>query len=382
MIKKISIIKKIIFYLISLFILVASVNFIIPLASDTIIYSIKIYEKLNRTVSGIKNNPYDKPNFKNIDWAEKHFEEFIKLKLEYHDYLIWRRQPFNGETIKIDSNGFRLNNNSDVKVSYNEAEAWFFGGSTMWGSGSKNELTIPSYFERFSNIKSANFGETGYTSNQELNLLIKYISYSTPKIVVFYDGANDIYNKCRVENTFYSSSIEKKIKPLVEQKIYLDWYNLETKNLFKNNLKVFQKLKNFLIEKLSHNKKIKYFDCDTNRIKSKLIVENLINNWKIAKFLVESKDKQNIFIPILQPLSFFTKSKTEHIDDYSEEVKRQYEFMYDLVRKELKKNNFRYLDFTKKLDDSNYYFWDHAHLSPNGNEKIALSIIEDMKKFK
>ena len=52
----------------------------------------------------------------------------------------------------------------------------------MWGSGSKNEFTIPSYFEEISKIRSANFGETGYTSTQALHLLIKYIDFSNPKL--------------------------------------------------------------------------------------------------------------------------------------------------------------------------------------------------------
>ena len=81
-------IKKFIFYLILIFIFIASINFALPVASDVIIYSIKIYQKISRTVSGVKDNPYHKPNFRNLDWAEKHFEEFIKLKVDYHDYLI------------------------------------------------------------------------------------------------------------------------------------------------------------------------------------------------------------------------------------------------------------------------------------------------------
>ena len=142
--------KNIVFYIISFFILISIINMFVPIAADSINYSTKIYKKIFRTISGIKNNPYHKPNFKNLNWAKEHFQEFLKLKVEYHDYLIWRRVAFDGKTIKIDKNGFRLNNYDEEMVSFKNSDAWFFGGSTMWGSGSRNEDTIPSKFERIS----------------------------------------------------------------------------------------------------------------------------------------------------------------------------------------------------------------------------------------
>jgi len=372
--------KNIVFYIISFFILISIINMFVPIAADSINYSTKIYKKIFRTISGIKNNPYHKPNFKNLNWAKEHFQEFLKLKVEYHDYLIWRRVAFDGKTIKIDKNGFRLNNYDEEMVSFKNSDAWFFGGSTMWGSGSRNEDTIPSKFERISNIKSINFGETGYTSTQELNLLIKYISFSNPKIVVFYDGVNDIYHKCRKENNFYSSSIEKKIKPIVEEKVYTDWYNFETKNVLKNNLTIIKNLKKSLIQTFGKKNTSRLFDCDLNEKKSQLIVQNLINNWKLAKYLTENQTNPGIFIPILQPVSFLSKSKTEHLDNYTDEVKNQFIYMYKLIKAELKKNNFNYLDFTSTLDDHEYFFWDHAHVTPNGNIKIAEAIFKETLK--
>ena len=56
--------------------------------------------------------------------------------------------------------------------------------------------------------------------------------------------------------------------------------------------------------------------------------------------------------------------------------------MYELLRKELEINNFAYYDFTSILDDDEYYFWDHAHVSPNGNKKIAEEIFKEVNKIK
>ena len=56
--------KNIVFYIISFFILISIINMFVPIAADSINYSTKIYKKIFRTISGIKNNPYHKPNFK------------------------------------------------------------------------------------------------------------------------------------------------------------------------------------------------------------------------------------------------------------------------------------------------------------------------------
>ena len=185
---------------------------LIPITSDFIIYSNKILKKIGRELKGKSSNPSENINFKNYEWSKKHFKEFIQLDVKYSDYLIWRRSSFQGETINISEDGFRLNDSSSLHVDFANSKVWFFGGSAMWGSGSKNEFTIPSFYEEMSNKKSINFGETGYTSSQELNMLLKYINLGKPKYIFFYDGANDIFNKCRKENNYFSSSLEKKIK--------------------------------------------------------------------------------------------------------------------------------------------------------------------------
>ena len=358
------IIKKIIFSFLIIFIISSSVILLIPITSDFIIYSNKIFKKIDREIKGKKSNPSENINFRNYKWSKKHFKEYIQLDVEYSDYLIWRRSSFRGETINISEDGFRLNDSSSLNVDFVNSEVWFFGGSAIWGSGSKNEFTIPSFYEVLSNKKSINFGETGYTSSQELNMLLKYINLGKPKYIFFYDGANDIYNKCRKENNYFSSSLEKKIKKY-EYKFFKNWYHFETLDLIKNN-------KDYIINFINYfTEGNEFFDCHKNKKKSKLIVKNLIDNWLIAKHLANNKGAK--FVAILQPLSFYTRSKVDHIK-VDTEIKKQFDSLYPMITKEVKKYDIKFYDFTNVLDNDDYYFWDFIHLSPNGNKIIAEKI--------
>lgn len=77
---------------------------------------------------------------------------------------------------------------------------WLFGGSSMWGSGARDDSTIPSSLskllaESFPGVfKVTNMGETGYVSTQEVITLLKEIQRGeAPHVVIFYDGFNDTF---------------------------------------------------------------------------------------------------------------------------------------------------------------------------------------------
>ena len=72
-----------------------------------------------------------------------------------------------------------------------------FGGSTMWGTGGRDEGTIPAALARELRghgivPEITNFGETGYVNTQEVLLLALQLQKGrVPDLVIFYDGIND-----------------------------------------------------------------------------------------------------------------------------------------------------------------------------------------------
>ncbi|MBL8778167.1 MAG: SGNH/GDSL hydrolase family protein [Acidimicrobiales bacterium] len=79
-------------------------------------------------------------------------------------------------------------------------EVWFFGGSTMFGYGQRDDHTIVSgIVERAEAdgipIDARNFGVVAYTNWQEAEWLTELLTTRPPPdLIVFYDGKNDVGN--------------------------------------------------------------------------------------------------------------------------------------------------------------------------------------------
>ncbi len=120
-------------------------------------------------------------------------------KFSYEAYVGWERRPFQGQTINIDATGVRrsLHSHCDDGRAYT---IWMFGGSTVWGAGTPDWLTIPSLLaEKYElagrNVCVQNYGEKAWVNTQEVIKLILELKKSErkPDLVIFYDGPADVY---------------------------------------------------------------------------------------------------------------------------------------------------------------------------------------------
>jgi lysophospholipase L1-like esterase len=118
------------------------------------------------------------------------------VKVIYSPYILSKRVPCKAELTNIDRFGRRVTTGNSTDA--DAQEIWLFGGSTAWGSGVPDGLTITSGMaqqlngEFGVNSRVTNFGENSYVSTQELISLIRELQMSDPPdVVVFYDGAND-----------------------------------------------------------------------------------------------------------------------------------------------------------------------------------------------
>ena len=317
------------------------------------------------------------PNYNNIDWSSIHFDEISKLKTDYYDFIGWRRHDFNGETINI-KNGYRLNKNDNI-ISSLHVE--FYGGSTLWGTGSDDKNTIPSIFERKSNLKTFNHGESGWWSRQSLSLKInKSLNDSeTKKLIIFYDGVNEVYHRCRNENFNISTNRQDQIRSKISNnsKFSLGYHLeplLELANLVR--LKLFK----------NSNKNMNFYNCSSDPEKAKLVAIQMLEIWRNAKILSESKG--NEFIAILQPVAFVGSPELKHLpylEDMWPGLKNEYIRVYEEIMKNLQEyNDLNILDLKNAFDTNNtdgFIYIDFCHVSPNGN-KIIVDLILDYLKNK
>lgn len=138
--------------------------------------------------------------YANEPWATSLLDEAARsAAVDWTPYVYWRRRPFEGRYTHVDSAGLRRTWNAPA-AAVRPHRIFFFGGSTAWGSGARDEHTIPSELSRLIHgrgfpVEVVNFGETGYVMTQEVvALLLELQKGNIPDIVVFYDGVNDVFS--------------------------------------------------------------------------------------------------------------------------------------------------------------------------------------------
>ncbi|MDC2995045.1 hypothetical protein OAZ93_00515 [Prochlorococcus sp. AH-736-F09] len=371
------------------FIRVLGINFAILgilFISPAIIYHLYIKVKPKFVIS--TNQTLDKralyPTYTNNQFSIELLNEFSKLPVSYRSFIGWRREKVNFKYTNIlgpykarKSKGESINNS-----------VWFFGGSTMWGTGSSDTQTIPSHFNSLTNIPVYNFGETNWNSRQSLNQLINAIGDNHyPSVVIFYDGINDVMHQCRSEiqslpaheyETRFNDALGPTVN-LVQKKVaefvLAPYINFSNNFIFKSS-----------IDGLVNSKE---FNCDTNQEKARLIAQHLVNNWRTAYALSITNDFK--FYGILQPTLFSTKTNTEYFSPSEIKKNSQYEIqfkiVYPLILKEIERNceydkNFcsSIINGADWLDGTNNIFIDFSHINSLGNKEIAQRLKSLLKK--
>lgn len=135
-------------------------------------------------------------------WAKDYWAEHGRSRAnDWHSYVYWRRAPFSGDLINVDAHGFRRGwNNADADES--APQIWVFGGSVVWGTGVPDAFTLPSQLaflyakkDQERQVRVLNFGQSGYVSGQSRLAFAQALACAgqKPELVVFVDGANDVY---------------------------------------------------------------------------------------------------------------------------------------------------------------------------------------------
>jgi hypothetical protein len=305
------------------------------------------------------------PNYAGLDWARTHFVELHAQSTKYVSYLGWRREAFKGKTINV---GGPYGQRETVGTGdANKPSVYFFGGSTMWGTGVDDANTIPSLVRQLGGFRSQNYGEGAYTAHQGLLLLIELLQDGhRPDIVVFYDGVNEVAQKCRSELTPKSHAREARISAALRATSADKTYDL--RYMAGPLLAAAQGLADALgLRRLETT-----FNCNTDVRKAQQIADNLIQDWDVARRLVESYGGR--FVGILQPVAYYSDTKKDHVR-FPDLQKRQYEAVYPLIREKMAGWPGLH-DFTGVLDHDEYIYIDFCHVSPNGNRYIAQKLVE------
>lgn len=322
--------------------------------------------------------------YDDFDWAEKHFKEYLSLKSKYYDFISWRRIDFKGETINI-KNGIR---DTFISKEINLGkEFWFFGGSTTWGTGSNDFYTYPSIFSRISNYKSINYGETGWVSRQSLSFLNNlYISKNNDneKIIIFYDGVNDIMLKCNESfktlgtsrESFIQDKIDKNKNIFSFEKTFYQLNSMISKAIDRIALRL-----NISIKSKNQNNNVNY-NCGSSANKTKFVGDMIIRTWIQAQKL--AKANGDIFVAILQPVTVYGEINYEYLPIEPNNVKylkNEFKSVYSYIKKNAPIELDYFLDFTNIFDECSNCYIDFSHTGPQGNKVISENLYKNFVKL-
>jgi len=338
-------------------------------------------------------NKWRLPNYRNIEWAHKHFEEFAQLQSEYVSYIDWRRLPYQGETINIDEQGIRFTPQSEF-ADENSPLVAFVGGSSVWGTGSNDTNTIPALFAQIAQgrYRTINLGEASYNAFQGyLFLKLQMFNGLHPSIVVSCDGVNDADSLMPDRSTF-SHSRENQIRDVMKGR---DRINEETLS-FSNFL--LRPLKSFIADYKSRHVTYQTYDVSREDVEQK--AGFLLESWLSTKKLAEAHGAY--FIAVLQPNAGFGKPYLKHLRlnegslrsrhlKLDESKLDRYRIYYQVVLELLQTPKYRDLSrhviFPKDaFDIEDYIYIDDCHVSPNGNKIMAekiynyINTVVDIKK--
>jgi len=304
--------------------------------------------------------------YQTVDWGDEYWIEHGQRRNIYYPYVIWRRQQQSGQQINVGEDGVRHTPNTNC----DEADAYTiftFGGSTMWGSGSPDSMTIPAYLQQQLGpsldkpLCIINYGEGAWNSTQStIQLLMLLKMGDIPDVVVFYDGGNDIAftreNNQRGIHHKYDQFVER-FSDTPPPLTIIDL--IEATNIFK------------LASELTTNGQVSAAE-NVDRI-ADLTLKEYFSNYRIVNLLAGEYEFEYLFF--WQPLIFVTdKPFTEEEQEMYASVSHlaeYYQTTYDLMHGKASEYEHLYLidDAFNNIERGIYIDW--IHTVPEGNRFVA-----------
>ena len=298
--------------------------------------------------------------------------------MAYLPFIGWRRPLSNQKYNQIIS---PYNQRKSISHGLNQS-SWFFGNSTMWGTGTTENYTIPSQYSKITGKSVANFGESAWTSRQSLNQLLNVVGDGyQPDEVIFYGGAGDILQNCRAELDYVPSHamgqqlagmtsgglnyflLKDYIVPVVDF-VVMPYKAISSKlGLYQNTV----------------SESGSTMDCSTNKEKAKRVVDHLITNWKAA--YLTSKANGAKFLAVLQPLAYTSNTPTNHLPNEDKLLKSQFDALYpDIIQamanecENDKEFCDSFLNGSQWIQTKKPVFLDFSHITGEGNSIVAQEI--------
>jgi lysophospholipase L1-like esterase len=329
--------------------------------------------------------------YRGVPWAADYFRELRAAdSVAWTSYVYWRRRPFVGQFINVGSEGLRRTYRPPAPgASGRPLTVFVFGGSTVWGTGVRDNFTIPSALARqlaadgSSDVAVTNFGESGYVSTQEVIALeVELRRGARPDVVVFYDGVNDTFAALQSGTAGTPQNEANRIAEfnLLHEARRGDLIREAVMRTFTGSATV-----QLLTRALRRVTGTDASAATAPRVDARVaddVVGIYANNVKAVEGLGNEFGFHSLFY--WQPVIFTKDRQTEYELNQTAAVAytaSSYDLVYDRIKKQPELASdpaFHDLSSIFHGEDRPFYI-DFAHLSEAGNEVIAARIAADVR---
>ena len=310
---------------------------------------------------------------------------------DYTQFLGWADRTYHGLYVNEDQQSGRKTWNPEVPPGQALPKIFFFGGSSGWGFGVRDNFTIPSYLSRRLNTPRSqfqvfNYSVPGYVFMQGIiNLTLMLKEGQSPQYVIFYDGFNEIYAAHQhgtagtVHNLFMDRQRMKR-----ESLRYRDliWNGL------RESVRKYSMIYKAIVSMVITIDKDKMFqeiaqNYNDNQLRS--LARDIVDDYKKSLNLVDhlSTTYNFKYICFWQP-SMLTENKLfdkeANIDPWlkNEVFKKLYAYTNEYLQKEKIPHFYILTDVLEKRTEPVYI--DAAHISEKGNEILSGVIYQYVQK--
>lgn len=315
--------------------------------------------------------------YANPDLAEEYFKELTDAKARvWASYTQSQQTDYAGKFINVHE-GTRRTWNSEAIKDDKRLRIFFFGGSTLWGLGSRDDFTIPSLVakmlaENGISAEVTNYAVIGDVTTQSLiRLVLELRKRNVPDLVVFYGGSVEAFSACYEGEPgvpLGNSSLEK-ISPKKEAKA-----------------RISIRLENFALIKLLTGKTQLAGCSKTLDVLSDGALDVYLGNVRFIEAISRSLSFRTLFY--LEPQLSDKTHRTKYEEDQllkSEKRLPGKNDLYSLMRSKLVKREDESLEQnvfhdlrTIFADVASPIYMDGGHYGEDGNDRISRKIAADI----
>lgn len=317
--------------------------------------------------------------YANPDLAEEYFKELTDAKARvWASYTQSQQADYAGKFINVHEGTRRTWHSEAIKDDKRtRLKIFFFGGSTLWGLGSRDDFTIPSLVaktlaENGISADVTNYAVIGDVTTQSLiRLVLELRKRNVPDLVVFYGGSVEAFSACYEgePGVPLGNSNLKKISPKKEAKA-----------------RISIRLENFALIRLLTGK-TQLAGCSKKLdVLSDGALDIYLGNVRFIEAISRSLSFKTLFY--LEPQLSDKTNRTKYEEDQLSKSEKRLpgkNDLYSLMRSKLVKREDESLEQnvfhdlrTIFADVASPIYMDGGHYGEDGNDRISREIAADI----